>query len=72
MARNSTAKEKRYGGANVGFEQTLWLAAEYLLNFCFGFRISDFEFPRRGGIEADLGEEHADSFHRDLHINLIR
>jgi type I restriction enzyme M protein len=30
MPRPSTAKEKQSGGANLGFEQTLWLAADKL------------------------------------------
>ena len=61
MARSSTAKENRNGGPNLGFEATLWATADKLRgNMNLAIR----------GIEGDLGDEPADSFHRDLHKDL--
>src|SRR5437667_12747766 len=68
MARAKLSKSSN-NSATVGFEQKLWLAADSRseAETAEGNRSSNLAIR---GIEADLGEEQADTLRRDLHPDL--
>jgi type I restriction-modification system DNA methylase subunit len=69
MARAKSTKRSNDTSANIGFEKKLWLAADSRSEpeTAEGNRSSGIAIR---GIEADLGDEQADTFRRDLHPDL--
>src|SRR5213596_3375162 len=69
MARSRSTKSSGNFSANIGFEAKLWIAADSRseAETAEGNRSSNLAIR---GIEADLGEEQADTFRCDLHPDL--
>ena len=71
MARGKSKNSSSNNSANIGFEAKLWLAADKL---CSNMDAAEYKHVVLRlifrGIEADLGEEQADTFRRDLHPDL--
>ncbi|MBW1834659.1 MAG: N-6 DNA methylase [Deltaproteobacteria bacterium] len=63
-------------GANLGFENKLWEMADKMRGHMDAGEYKHVVLGRfaaaegKGGIDADLGRHHADSFHNDLHKDL--
>ena len=63
-------------GANLGFENKLWEIADKMRGHMDAGEYKHVVLGRfaaaegKGGIDADLGRHHADSFHNDLHKDL--
>ena len=69
MARVRSTRSSNNSSANIGFEQKLWLAADSRSEAETAERNRSSNLAIRS-IEADLGEEQADTFRRDLHPDL--
>ena len=70
MARAKSTKRSNDTSANIGFEKKLWLAADSRSEpeTAEGNRSSGIAIH---GIEADLGEERADTFRRYLRADFV-